>query len=86
MRVLSGMFYVLELESRRFESTSSRCVATFDNCLLRRQRETTSLISFPGGVEANEPAFRRIIVIIIIIIVIITSLNNQIRTRAVQNN
>ena len=45
-----------------FESTSSHCVATLDklltqNCLVGRRRETTSLISSPGGVKANEPVF-----------------------------
>jgi len=38
------------------------CVATLDkllthNCLQGRQGETTSLISSPGGIKANEPAF-----------------------------
>jgi len=31
--------------------------------LRRRQRETTSLISSPGGVKANEPAFGQKIII-----------------------
>src|SRR6218665_1716044 len=58
------MFCALKLYNHVFESTctSSRCVATLDkllthNCLVGRRRETTSLISSPGGVKANEPVF-----------------------------
>src|SRR6218665_4100994 len=55
---------------RRLESTSSHCVATLaklltHNCLRGRQWETTSLISSPGGVKENEPAFRHRTIIII---------------------
>ena len=48
------------------------------DCLCGRERETTSLISFPGGVKANEPAFwQRVIIIIIIIIINLTSIWNS---------
>ena len=58
----SGMCCALHPEGHRFASTSSHCGATLDklvthNCLRGRQREITSLISSPGGVKANEPAF-----------------------------
>jgi len=47
-----GMLCALQMKGRGFESTSSHCVATLNkllthNCLWRRQRETTSLISPP---------------------------------------
>ena len=55
-------FSALQPERPWFESTSTHCVMTLDkllthNCLWGRKRETTSLISPPGGVKANEPAF-----------------------------
>ena len=58
------MFCALQPEGHRFKSTSSNCVVTLDKllthyCLWGRQRETTSLISSPGGVKANEPDFRQ---------------------------
>ena len=61
----------LQPKGRGFESTSRHCVATLDklltqNCLRGRQRETTSLISSPGGVKAHEPAFGQRTIIIII--------------------
>ena len=57
-----GMFSALQPEDRKLESTSSHWVAILDklltnNCLRGRQWETTSLISSPGGVKANELAF-----------------------------
>src|SRR6218665_353593 len=66
-----GMFSALQPKGRRFESTSSHCVVTLDkllthNCLRGRQWEATSLISSPGGIKTDEPAFglRTIIIII----------------------
>jgi len=54
-RWCGDMFCALQPEGFRFESTSVHLVATLDklvthNCLGGRQRETTSLISSPGGV------------------------------------
>ena len=67
-----GMFCALQSKCHGFESTSRNYVATLDkllthNCLWGRQRETTSLISSPGGIKANEPAFRQRTIIIIIL-------------------
>ena len=63
MRWCRRIFCALQMqpEGRWFESTSSHCIATLDklltcNCLWGRQWETTSLISSPGGVKANELA------------------------------
>jgi len=66
------MFRVLQPKGRGFESASRHCIATLDkllthNCLWGTQRETTSLISSPGGVKAYEPAFRQRTIIIIYI-------------------
>jgi len=57
------MCCALQLEGRRFESTSSHCIVTMDKLLTHNS--PTHLI--PGGVKANEPAFgQRTITIIII--------------------
>src|SRR6218665_2387183 len=70
------MFCAMQPEGRKFESTSSHCVATLEkllahNCLCGRQLETISLISSPGGVKSSEPAFGQRTIIIINVALII---------------